>query len=100
MSTEITAQAKPLGSSPRITAGVIAENAVPDLQQALNCTGIIAAVYAAGVNETGDGRYEGLVHIALTSADAYDFTRWLEARTTSAGSEGIRHHPQEGRCAS
>lgn len=100
MSTKITARTEPVGESPRITAGVIAQNAVPDLQQALNCTGIATAVYAAGVNETGDGRYEGMVHISLTASDAYDFTRWVEAHTTATGGENVRRHPQEGRRAS
>ncbi|WP_369776311.1 hypothetical protein [Streptomyces sp. R33] len=70
MSAKITARTEPLGTSPRITAGVMDQNAVPDHQQALNCTRIAAAVYAAGVNETRDGKYEGIVHIALAASDA------------------------------
>ncbi|WP_158710157.1 hypothetical protein [Streptomyces katrae] len=100
MSSKITARTEPLATSPRVTAGVIAQHAVPDLQQALNCTGIAAAVYAAGVNETRDGRYEGMVHIALAASDASDFTRWVKAHTAAVSSESLSHHPQEGRCAS
>ncbi|MCJ0870227.1 hypothetical protein [Streptomyces sp. AP-93] len=80
MSTTTTARTQQLGTTPRETAHIIAKNAVPAIQQALQAAGIPAAVYAAGVNEQQDGQFEGLVHISLGAADAYDLGRWLEAR--------------------
>ncbi|MCX5376129.1 hypothetical protein [Streptomyces sp. NBC_00091] len=80
MSNKITAQTEQLGRTPRITAGLIAQNAVPDVQEALKLMGVAGAAYAAGVNELDDGGFDGLVHISLSSADAYDFARWIVAR--------------------
>ncbi|GLV82415.1 hypothetical protein Slala03_21040 [Streptomyces lavendulae subsp. lavendulae] len=80
MSTKITARTHPLGNTPRRTAKIIADNAVPAIQEALQLAGIAGAVYAAGVSEREDGQLEGMVHISLGAADAYDFGRWLRSR--------------------
>ncbi|MFJ3907434.1 hypothetical protein [Streptomyces vinaceus] len=88
MSTKITAETQQLGRTPRITAGIIAQNAVPDVQEALKLMGIAGAAYAAGVTELDDGGFEGLVHISLSSADAYDFARWIVARAPATSAPG------------
>ncbi|MFD3467939.1 hypothetical protein ACFWWM_16490 [Streptomyces sp. NPDC058682] len=79
MSTQTTALTQQLGTTPRETDGIIARSAVPAIQQAPQRAGIAAAVYPAGANERRDGQLEGLVHISLGSADAYEPGRWLEA---------------------
>ncbi|MFB6564828.1 MULTISPECIES: hypothetical protein [unclassified Streptomyces] len=61
---------------------------MPAIQQALQRAGNAAAVYVAAVNERREGQLEGLVHIALCSADAYDLGRWLEAHGDARPARG------------
>ncbi|MGW6941783.1 hypothetical protein ACWGF3_22680 [Streptomyces xanthophaeus] len=88
MSAQTTAVTQQLGTTSRERAGIIATSAVPAIQQAFQRAGIAAAVYAAGVHERQDGQLEGLVHISLRSADAYDLGRWLEVHGAARPTRG------------
>ncbi|MEV3859111.1 hypothetical protein AB0J38_32960 [Streptomyces sp. NPDC050095] len=88
MSATSTIPAQQLGRTPRESAGVIAQNAVPEVQQALELMQIPGAAYAAGVTQTA-GKFEGLVHIALGSSEAYEFARWVRAHATEEEKQAL-----------
>ncbi|MEU5000046.1 hypothetical protein [Streptomyces sp. NPDC021622] len=90
-----TPEATQLGSSPRISAGLIAKGVVPKVQQALNLMQVAGAAYAAGVTQT-DGNHEGLVHISLSTSDANEFAAWVRSRATGdelRAVEEAQEHP-------
>ncbi|MET8684792.1 hypothetical protein ABZV77_11300 [Streptomyces sp. NPDC004732] len=80
---ENPAQPRRLGRNPRETAKIIADNAVPQVEHALQLMKIPGAVYAAGINESSEGKPEGLVHISLNSSEAYAFASWVLGRITT-----------------
>ncbi|MFI5803137.1 hypothetical protein [Streptomyces sp. NPDC051561] len=78
--------AQRLGAKPMQSARVIAENAVPEINEAFRLMGIPAACYAAGMafpeDEPAVQRIEGLVHIAMHSSEAYELARWVRSHAT------------------
>ncbi|MEH6373733.1 hypothetical protein V7793_05140 [Streptomyces sp. KLMMK] len=67
---------------------------MPEVQQALKLMGLSgAAAYAAGLSEK-DGKPEGLVHISMGAADAYDLARWVERHITAEEAAALRDHPE------